>query len=288
MDGGRSGMIAAAGMSDPPDLARQPSPEVAVLAALPDGTPAAEFERYAAFVVDDTASDEAVAALLRFAAAVDFRDRSILFLGGAGRGRTLPPAVASRCQFLESGLELTEALWVARFLTADREDPIVFGPAPDIRSVRAALHVRTLDDVERCTKLVAALMKLDITASIGLRELVLNAVEHGNLGITFREKSRLLESGDWYQEVLRRLDLPQQEARYASLEIESGPAGQRITIRDQGKGFDWRSYVAENAVPAASRHGRGITMAIGADFDAIEYRGCGNEVVLTVGRVRHP
>ena len=286
MDGSRSGMIAAAGMSDPLAQSRRPSPDVVALGALPGVASAADLERFSAFVVDGSAPDDAVAALLRFAATAEFRNRFILFLGDACHGQAIAPSAVARCLFLESGLEMSQALWVARFMTADRDDPIVFGPAPEVPVFRAALHVRTLDDVERCTKLVGALLKLDVTASIGLRELVLNAVEHGNLGITYQEKSRLLESGNWYQEVLRRLGLPQQETRYASLQIESRPGFQQIVIRDQGKGFDWQSYVAENVVPTASRHGRGISMAIGADFDAVEYRGCGNEVVLTVGRTR--
>ena len=38
-------------------------------------------------------------------------------------------------------------------------------------------------------------------AGMGLVELLVNAVEHGNLGITFHEKSELLSAGRWEEEV---------------------------------------------------------------------------------------
>ncbi len=44
---------------------------------------------------------------------------------------------------------------------------------------------------------------------VGFTELLINAVEHGNLGITYEDKSNLNESGKWEAEVLRRLALPE-------------------------------------------------------------------------------
>jgi hypothetical protein len=283
MDGSRSGMIAAAGMNGSSPGSPSSASEVILLSRLPDSPSAAELARHAAYVVDAGASAAAVGALLRFAAAGDFGRRCIVFAGGAEPEGPIPQSVAPRCHFLGQGLAPDAVLWVARYLAADREDPILFEPAPDIGACRLALHVRTLDDIDRCTKLVGALLALEITSAIGFRELVLNAVEHGNLGITFDEKSKLLDNGDWYQEVLRRLDMPAQATRFASVEAVREPGVRRITVRDQGPGFDWRSYLEDDAIPADSRHGRGISMAIGADFDAVEYRGCGNEVVMTLG-----
>jgi hypothetical protein len=44
---------------------------------------------------------------------------------------------------------------------------------------------------------------------VGICELLLNAVEHSNLGITYEEKTRLDEPGTWEAEVHRRLRLPE-------------------------------------------------------------------------------
>ncbi|MBF0127452.1 MAG: response regulator, partial [Magnetococcales bacterium] len=51
---------------------------------------------------------------------------------------------------------------------------------------------------------------------------------------------------------------------------------------DQGVGFDWQSYMEFNASRAFDNHGRGIAMAKGLSFDRVEYRGRGNEVMVTV------
>ena len=44
---------------------------------------------------------------------------------------------------------------------------------------------------------------------IGLTELLVNAVEHGNLGITYEDKTALNAAGTWDTEVRRRLALPE-------------------------------------------------------------------------------
>ncbi len=44
---------------------------------------------------------------------------------------------------------------------------------------------------------------------MGLSELLVNAIEHGNLEIGYDEKSRLLQSEGWQGEIDRRLALPE-------------------------------------------------------------------------------
>ncbi|HEX9083044.1 MAG TPA: response regulator transcription factor, partial [Holophagaceae bacterium] len=51
----------------------------------------------------------------------------------------------------------------------------------------------------------------------GLSELMINAIEHGNLGIGYEEKTRLLEQGRWREEIAQRLSLPQFASRTASI-----------------------------------------------------------------------
>ena len=48
---------------------------------------------------------------------------------------------------------------------------------------------------------------------IGLTELLVNAVEHGNLGITYDEKGVLLADGGWAAEITRRLALPENRGK---------------------------------------------------------------------------
>ncbi len=117
---------------------------------------------------------------------------------------------------------------------------------------------------------------------IGLTELLVNAVEHGNLGITYEDKSKLYASGEWDEEVRRRLSLPENAAKHAEVSFERDGNCIRFVIRDQGPGFDWESYMQVDPDRAFDTHGRGIAMANRLSFSRLEYRGCGNEVVGTV------
>jgi len=117
---------------------------------------------------------------------------------------------------------------------------------------------------------------------IGLTELLINAVEHGNLGITYEDKSKLYASGGWKDEVQRRLNLPENAEKYAEVTLERDHEAIRFTIRDQGTGFDWRSFLQVDPQRAFDTHGRGIAMAAHLSFNHIEYRGRGNEVIGTI------
>lgn len=117
---------------------------------------------------------------------------------------------------------------------------------------------------------------------IGLTELLINAVEHGNLGITYQEKSELYAGGNWSAEVKRRLTLPENANKHAEVSFERVDDAIRFVIRDQGPGFEWQRYMQVDPQRVFDTHGRGIAMANRLSFSQIEYRGCGNEVIGTV------
>lgn len=116
----------------------------------------------------------------------------------------------------------------------------------------------------------------------GLQELLVNAVEHGNLEITYTDKSALLLSDDWEDEVARRLTLPQYRDRVVEVEIHREPHELEFRIRDQGPGFDWRRFLDFDPERAFDLHGRGIAMARQLSFDRLQYQGSGNTVLAGV------
>jgi hypothetical protein len=59
------------------------------------------------------------------------------------------------------------------------------------------------------------------------------------------------------------------------------PAQSGYVIRDEGKGFDWRSRLQQEEIDFLSEHGRGIWMTV-HNVDEIHYNAAGNEVSLTV------
>lgn len=146
----------------------------------------------------------------------------------------------------------------------------------------AVFAFRTIEEARDLGSVLARACPDPEAAVIGMTELLVNAVEHGNLGITYDEKSQLRDHARWEAEVQRRLSLPQYAARTAEVAFERDAAAVRFIIRDRGDGFDWKRYLDIDPARAFDTHGRGILMARHFSFDSIEYRGCGNEVVATI------
>ncbi|ACT59844.1 ATP-binding SpoIIE family protein phosphatase [Hirschia baltica] len=126
------------------------------------------------------------------------------------------------------------------------------------------------------TMLAIACPNADMVA-IGLRELMVNAVEHGNLEISSQQKQDLIMSGNWRNEIETRL----QDPRYSEREvvIRYSRTAEQITflIEDEGSGFDFAALDKEQPTGTTYR-GRGIALARQLAFPEIEYLGCGNIV----------
>jgi CheY-like chemotaxis protein len=119
-------------------------------------------------------------------------------------------------------------------------------------------------------------------ACIGLVELMLNAIEHGNLGISYDEKTQLITENRLYDEIERRLALPEYAGRRATIKFRRTGASLIFTIHDEGNGFDWKPYMEMSVARLMDNHGRGIAMSKSIAFTHIEYRGKGNSVIATI------
>ncbi|MCB1801962.1 MAG: response regulator [Gammaproteobacteria bacterium] len=146
----------------------------------------------------------------------------------------------------------------------------------------ACFTFRTLSSARDMATVLANAFPDPRRVVIGLTELLVNAVEHGNLGITYDEKSQLREEERWEQEVEARLADPAYSEREVSVHYSRESDGIHVLIKDQGEGFDWKKYVDMDPARAFDSHGRGIAMSRMISFDDIEYRGCGNEVAVRV------
>jgi len=152
----------------------------------------------------------------------------------------------------------------------------------------ARFAIRTLDEARDLAGVLANACPDPETAVIGLTELLVNAVEHGNLGITYEEKSILRNCHDWEAEVLRRLELAENAAKKVEVYFERRNGEIHFHIRDDGNGFEWRRYLDIDPRRAFDTHGRGILLARHFSFSALEYRGRGNEVTATVSLAGAP
>jgi len=146
----------------------------------------------------------------------------------------------------------------------------------------AKFEFRSLHEARDLALLLAdASTKPERTVS-GYSELLVNAVEHGNLGITYTEKGLLLGGGFWADEVERRLLMPRYSDRIVQVLLERKSDAFVVTIRDQGEGFEWQNYLEFDPARAFDLHGRGIAKSKCFCFSSLEYVEKGKTVVATI------
>ena len=155
--------------------------------------------------------------------------------------------------------------------------------ADAVRFLRTGeFEFRTLEEGNKLATLAANLCPESKMIVVGLWELIENAVEHGNLGISYEEKSRLNDNDHLEAEIRRLLLLPENASKVVTLAVEKTEDEIHFTIQDQGDGFDWELYMDFSPERVFDSHGRGIAVANNFGFDCIEYQGCGNRVLAVV------
>ncbi|MCP9440580.1 MAG: response regulator [Nitrospira sp.] len=118
-----------------------------------------------------------------------------------------------------------------------------------------------------------------------LQELLVNAVEHGNLEISSDEKKQAVANGRYEALVLERSAQPAFKERCVIVEVSCDTKARRLTycIIDQGKGFDWRAMLERKpeGVGLMDGSGRGLLL-VRSLFPDLSYNERGNEVMFTV------
>jgi len=116
--------------------------------------------------------------------------------------------------------------------------------------------------------------------NMGLSELLINAIEHGNCEISFSDKSTLLEQGINMVDHVKKL--AQSDAfkdRTVKLRYEIHEDKSLWEITDMGSGFDVSKYTIMDQNRLFLSHGRGIMMAKNSS-DELYYNEKGNQVTL--------
>lgn len=115
---------------------------------------------------------------------------------------------------------------------------------------------------------------------LGLVEILTNAIEHGNLEITFDEKKEALEGDneEWTNLINSRLNDPSMKDRQAEIHFLMTQEFCEWTVTDMGKGFDWRNLPDQSDPEVLlAANGRGIMLA-SMQFDELQYNEAGNQV----------
>ena len=146
----------------------------------------------------------------------------------------------------------------------------------------ATFTFKTQDEAKSLAMLLAHAYPDPQRVVTGILELALNAVEHGNLNIGYKEKTRLLDQDLLESEIARRLADPLYASRVVTAHFARQSGRLSLQITDQGHGFEWQKYLDFDPERAYDTHGRGIAMANKLSFDQIEYRGNGNRVLAVL------
>jgi len=117
---------------------------------------------------------------------------------------------------------------------------------------------------------------------IALREAIINAIEHGNLHLTFDVKTKAHREGKYFDLIRERQLDP--ELKGKSVRVTCSLTDERVTylISDEGQGFDVASMeeMSPDSINTASlAHGRGLRM-IRSAFDAVRFNDKGNQLLL--------
>lgn len=118
-----------------------------------------------------------------------------------------------------------------------------------------------------------------------LHELLINAVEHGNLEISRREKQEALAEGGYEQLLAQRLAQPELKDRLVTIHVLCDTEAERLVYRivDEGQGFAWRDVFRRSQRDRYSEdaNGRGIFL-VRSFFPSLTYNDQGNEVTITL------
>lgn len=152
-----------------------------------------------------------------------------------------------------------------------------------MRFTASASYVfRTIDEAGEVGSSLGQFCSNTGAATLGLTELLLNAVEHGNLALSYHEKSELQRRGRWRAEIDRRAELPEFRERRVHVGFERTCSELRFVIRDEGAGFEWQRYLEFDPIRAFDPNGRGIAMARALAFASLRYEAGGSVAIASI------
>ena len=189
--------------------------------------------------------------------------------------------------YFKKPFDMKELLDSVRSVLRFRTDPdIIRLYAPSVVSESREYAFRTSDS-DISTVIAQIVMNLPLISDgttlmnlrIGVQEMVSNAVEHGNLGISYEEKSRSLSEGTYGDLIDARLSDPTNAEKLIHVASHLSPDEFRLSVEDEGDGFDWHSVPDPSTEALYMFNGRGIFMTK-IHYDEVNYNEKGNKVTI--------
>ncbi|MCP5361728.1 MAG: response regulator [Hyphomicrobiales bacterium] len=141
---------------------------------------------------------------------------------------------------------------------------------------------KTLRDARAVAAHIAGYTPEPSRTVVGVMALLVNAVEHGNLGIGYEKKMELLANHQYEAELQRRAESPVMKERDVNVSFVRTADSVVVTIKDEGEGFDWKHYMDFEPRRMTDPNGRGIAMANIIEPGGLKYIGKGNELQYTI------
>lgn len=187
------------------------------------------------------------------------------------KGRSTSPGTETHFILGKAAMVLEDS--IMRFVEAERQVHVI----GNFLNIADLITERVCKNLE---KFADSSSKLSI--HICVREMIINAIEHGNLAVTYDEKTQATDRETYMDLLLSR----QKDARYRDRKVTVIYSLNRnrvwYRIRDEGAGFNHRKLFAKNPNAPNSEglaHGRGISMARNI-FDIVRYNDAGNQVTM--------
>ncbi len=125
---------------------------------------------------------------------------------------------------------------------------------------------------------------------LALSEILINAIEHGNLEITYQDKLLRMHNDDYFEYLSQKINEKSNKDKKVKVEFLVSSEKLVVKITDQGNGFDHKSYLEKTHAQDNEmflQHGRGISLAKQI-FDEIKYNEKGNQVLCVKHFTRVP
>lgn len=145
--------------------------------------------------------------------------------------------------------------------------------------VEGTFHFQTVAEGDNLAVLIANECPQPQEA-VYISELLANAVEHGNAGLTYEEKTQLISINQLAAEVERRLSMPENRNKFVAVNLKRTDEYFTILIEDMGKGFNFSRYLQFEDERIFDNHGRGI--AILNSLFPVQFLAGGNKVLVKI------
>ena len=165
------------------------------------------------------------------------------------------------------------------------EEQVAEAKNPFANLYKGTFRIKTIQDAQKLSVLIANATPAP-QENLMICELFNNAIEHGNLNISYDEKSELIDRNELRSEIERRLEDVRYKDREARVDFKRMDTALKVTIEDMGDGFDYNKYLTFDENRVFDNHGRGIAMA--NTLLNIKYFGKGNKVSVTIPLSTNP